>query len=326
MEPRRSPCGIAVLIAAWNAERTVGRAIRSALAQPEVSEVCVVDDASDDQTSVEAEGSDDGSSRLKVLRLPTNSGPAVARNVAIASTASPWLTVLDADDYLLAGRLGRLLAVSAGVDFLGDALIRAETGAEPHSFETGDLSLRALTLETFALGNLGRVGGSLDLGFLKPLIRREALVRNNIHYNPRLRLGEDYDLYLRLLASGARARLTSPAGYVSVFTHNSLSCDHTIEDLERLRDCDLDVELDPHRSARERRALRLRRRGVDCRLQWRLLIEAVKARNITAAAQTFHGPFVSAYLGSQLLEQLWLRSVRTSNRQLQGPYGVGVVT
>jgi succinoglycan biosynthesis protein ExoU len=41
----------AIVIAAYNAEATIARAIRSALAQPEVGEVCVVDDASTDATS-----------------------------------------------------------------------------------------------------------------------------------------------------------------------------------------------------------------------------------------------------------------------------------
>ena len=41
---------ITVIIGAYNAEKTIGRAISPALAEPEVSEILVVDDASIDHT------------------------------------------------------------------------------------------------------------------------------------------------------------------------------------------------------------------------------------------------------------------------------------
>jgi succinoglycan biosynthesis protein ExoU len=63
---------IGVVIAAWNAAPTIGRAIASALVQPEVAEVIVVDDASADETMAAALAADDG--------------PAAARNRAIAES------------------------------------------------------------------------------------------------------------------------------------------------------------------------------------------------------------------------------------------------
>ncbi len=42
---------VAVIIPAHNARRTIAQAIRSALAEPEVAEVVVVDDASGDDTA-----------------------------------------------------------------------------------------------------------------------------------------------------------------------------------------------------------------------------------------------------------------------------------
>ena len=40
---------IAVVIAAYNAEATLDRAVASALAQPETAEICIVDDCSTDE-------------------------------------------------------------------------------------------------------------------------------------------------------------------------------------------------------------------------------------------------------------------------------------
>ena len=47
--------------------------------------VIVVDDASPDATADQARAGDDGSGRLKVMRLDVNGGPAAARNLALPS-------------------------------------------------------------------------------------------------------------------------------------------------------------------------------------------------------------------------------------------------
>ena len=78
-----SPAEICVVIAAKDAAATIGRAIRSALAEAEVAEVVVVDDGSADGTGAAALAANDGTGRLAVLPLDRNRGPAFARNHAI---------------------------------------------------------------------------------------------------------------------------------------------------------------------------------------------------------------------------------------------------
>jgi succinoglycan biosynthesis protein ExoU len=70
---------VAVVIAAHEAGKFIGRAVRSALAEPEVAEVFVVDDASTDDTVAATHAADDGSGRLVVLQQPANLGPGAAR-------------------------------------------------------------------------------------------------------------------------------------------------------------------------------------------------------------------------------------------------------
>ena len=103
-----------VIIAAWNCENTIGRAVASALAQMEVRMVFVVDDASADKTADRAYAAGDGSPRLTVLRSSENVGPAAARNKALALCTAPWVAVLDGDDYFLPGRFSRMLALAEG--------------------------------------------------------------------------------------------------------------------------------------------------------------------------------------------------------------------
>ncbi|NIR58966.1 MAG: hypothetical protein GWO02_05315, partial [Gammaproteobacteria bacterium] len=59
-----------------------------------------------------------------------------------------------------------------------------------------------------------------------------------------------------------------------------MSRKHSEDDLRRLRDCDDALARIRPLSPSERRALARHASSVDCRLQWRLLINAVKARDL----------------------------------------------
>lgn len=300
---------VGVMIAAYNAADTIARAVGSALACERVAEVIVVDDASSDLTAAAAEAADDGSGRLTVIRQTRNQGPAAARNTALRRLTTAWVTVLDADDYLLPGRFERMTAMAESADLLADLPIRTFEGEAAQTPEPWPASSRVIDFEGFVLGNLSRRGQErIELGFVKPLMRRAFLQAHGLAYRD-LRLGEDYELYARALGLGARMRLTGPQGYVAVVRADSLSGRHSIEDLRRLRDCDRSLAALPALSEADRRALRRHSANVDCKLQWRLLIEAVKHRHPGAAIATFRSPQVGLYLIARLAEQAWLRGI-----------------
>ncbi len=243
---RRHETSVSVIVAAANAKPTVGRAVRSALAQDHVEDVVVVDDASTDETAAAARSADDGSGRLEVIVLPKNMGPSAARNVALERSSSAFVCVLDADDYFLPGRIARLVGESEAWDLLADDILivpeNLDDGSLPASADRAAGGGGVLSLETFVLNNIsvpGRPRG--ELGFLKPLIRRDFLRRHGLRYDEALRLGEDYALYVRALSQGARFRLIGQAGYVAVERKSSLSGFHSAGDLRRLADFDQDV-------------------------------------------------------------------------------------
>lgn len=298
----------AIIIAAFNAEATLEHAIASALRQPETAEVCVVDDASSDATLERARAWADRDGRVSVIARPANAGPSCARNAAIAATTAPWIAILDADDYQLDGRLSALHKHAAGADFIADTLIRTRDGATPEK-PSVPFDPQPLTFEQFVLGNLGALHGPLDLGFLKPIFRRAFVAERGMRYREPMRLGEDYFFYAEALARGARFLMGGPTGYVSTERPGSLSKDHSEEDLRRLRDCDDDLRAIRRLTEPERRALARHWTSVDCRLQWRRLISAVKARKLGQALSAFHTPDSAVYLAARLGEQAWLRSV-----------------
>lgn len=225
---------VCVIIAAKNAEGTIGRAVRSALAEPEVAEVVVVDDGSADRTTLSAAAADDGSGRLDIIRFENNRGPSAARNHAIASSRAPLVAILDADDFFFPGRFRQMLACRDW-DFIADNIAfmdEADLSRQPARFAPLP---RPLDLKAFILGNMSRRGAPRgELGFLKPVMRRSFLEAHNLNYREDMRLGEDYELYVRALLSGARYTVIESCGYGAVVRANSLSGQHRTKDLEAL--------------------------------------------------------------------------------------------
>lgn len=307
------PC-VAVLIAAYNAEETIGRAVASALAQPEVAEVCVVDDVSTDATVRAAKGADDGSKRLRVIQQPANRGPAAARNRAMDSTKAEYLAVLDADDFLLPGRMAGLLAYRDRAEFIGDDLLRAFEGREEDSPEAAWKLSAVIEVDfaTFVERNVPRQGAArAELGFLKPLMSRAFLERHSLRYREELRLGEDFDLYARALALGARMVVAPAQGYVSVVRGDSLSAKHSELDLIRLRDASALLARVRPMSPTEAKALRRHYASCDCKIEWLRLIEAVKARNAQQMVRPFFRSHpIPVYLLARLWEQFLERGLK----------------
>jgi len=96
------------IIAVYNGEGCVARAIDSALAQQiESLEVVVVDDGSRDGTARVLAGYGD---RIRVIRKERNRGLAAARNIAVDHARGHFLAFLDADDEWLPGRLEKTIA------------------------------------------------------------------------------------------------------------------------------------------------------------------------------------------------------------------------
>lgn len=228
---------ISVVITAFDAVATIGDAIRSALAEPETAEVIVVDDASRDATAAAAEAAGGGDGRLKVIRCAVNTGPAAARNRALEAATGTFVSVLDADDFLLPGRFARLLAVpdwemvADNILFVAeDALPAALWPLPPVTPALVDIDLAGFVRANHSARGTDRK----EWGFLKPVIRRDFLDAHGLRYDEALRLGEDYDLYVRMLQKGARFRVSTQVGYAARWQAGSLSSRHRTADLRAL--------------------------------------------------------------------------------------------
>ncbi|WP_299706347.1 glycosyltransferase family 2 protein [uncultured Tateyamaria sp.] len=231
---------VTVIIAAYNAQDTLARAIRSALSQPETLEVIVVDDKSLDATAAVAFEEAKADARVRLLTAEINQGPAAARNRALDAATADFVAILDADDVFLPGRLSRLMACD-DAEMLADNIAFVTTdrigGLMDRTWPDITPDFQTLGITQFVLGNLRRKNVARgELGFLKPVMSRKFLNRHGLRYDTRLRLGEDYDLYLRALLAGARLKFTRRPGYAAAIRRTSLSAQHGAAELSEMHD------------------------------------------------------------------------------------------
>jgi glycosyltransferase involved in cell wall biosynthesis len=216
---------ISVVIPARDAEPFVGEAVDSVLGQtfPDLELVVVVDERSSDGTVDAASRTRDP--RLRVIR-ESGVGVARARNAGLAASAGRFVVFLDADDRLRPRTLELLC---------GELESRQETVVAYTSYvkidEAGRIRGPDRPLE-FTRTPSGRVlEAILEECFVKTpgaaLIRRTALERVGA-FDPRLAVGEDWELWCRLAAAGEYAYVGDRNALIEYRLHptaRSLRCD-----------------------------------------------------------------------------------------------------
>lgn len=119
---------VSVIMAAWNAEKTISESIASVQAQTFPDwELIVADDGSTDGTATLVEGIAQSDSRVRMLRLE-HGGAAKARNAAVRTAKGEYIAVLDSDDVSMPDRLAlecRFLDEHPDVSVVGGRSLRA---------------------------------------------------------------------------------------------------------------------------------------------------------------------------------------------------------
>ena len=119
---------VSIIMAAYNAEKTIDLAIRSVLAQTwQRWELLIVDDCSTDQTSSIAELYTEMDSRIHLLKNEKNSGVSFSRKRGMNAAIGEWIAVLDSDDMWASEKLKKQFDVimneNAVLSFTGSAFI-----------------------------------------------------------------------------------------------------------------------------------------------------------------------------------------------------------
>jgi glycosyltransferase involved in cell wall biosynthesis len=194
---------VSVVLAARDAETTIGDAVRSILSQTlDDLELVVVDDGSVDGTGETLARVVDR--RARVLRNETPLGLARALNVGLGAARGSYVARLDADDVALPGWLERVLerirsaprvAVvgAATIDLHGDGRL-----GTVHRMPTSTRGVRWAAL--------------FSSPFFHPtvVVDRAVLDRHDLRYDASFPESEDYDLWSRLLERADGANVPEP--------------------------------------------------------------------------------------------------------------------
>jgi succinoglycan biosynthesis protein ExoU len=313
---------VTIIIAAYCAEKTLLRAVMSASSQTVPVDIVIIDDCSTDDTYNIAMNLALSDLNINAYQTTQNGGPGAARNLGLAKCKTQWVAILDSDDFMAPDRIENLLeqAIENNLDLLADDIYRVTdvdlTATDQRLFSGSDLGLRTLTLRHFIAGNLrSETGQRGQLGFVKPLMRRQFLQDKGLIYAPDMRLAEDYLLYAQALIAGARFSMTNPFGYYAVFRADSLSSNHSTDDLGAIVAADHQLLDHPDLSPTERAVITQHRLETRREWAWRQLIDAVHARDVPAMfALLGEPPKVTMSLMQKLVEQAVKRLKRRLGR------------
>jgi len=174
-----------------NRSRFIAETLESVLAQTlQPDEVLVIDDGSTDDTAAIAESF---APQVRVFRR-SNQRQAAARNFGVQQATSEWIAFIDADDLWEPNKLERqmeelALHPEADLCYTGHALL----------MQKGDTAtIGRVFYAPPAKDILRSLYKKCAIGTCSVLIRRSTMLAFN-GFDPKYRVNEDYELWLRLL-------------------------------------------------------------------------------------------------------------------------------
>ncbi len=184
---------ISVIMAAYNAEKTIAQAIESVLSQTYSNiELIVVNDCSQDHTTEVIRSFIDP--RVRLIENKLNMGVSLTRHAGILAAKGEWIAILDSDDMWTADKLEKQIRMQertkAELLYTGSAFIN-EDGSHinwtlhvPETLEYRDLLKQNL------------------LSNSSSLVKKELFLQNETMNDG---LHEDFACWLKVLKNGRKA-------------------------------------------------------------------------------------------------------------------------
>lgn len=206
---------ISVIIPAFNAEKYIESAINSIRSQSvKEIEIMVVNDGSSDNTRAIVEDIARLDPRVKLINQANSGKPSIARNVGISNTSGKYIAFMDADDIILPGKLEAQLALfnklsNISLIFHDWMNIKPDNDliSSSHLKSIKFLEKAAPYLNFIQKGiyvtkdNYYNFASTVTLGILTitVMLKREILNHEDEWFPEDLDIGEDLDLWYRLL-------------------------------------------------------------------------------------------------------------------------------
>lgn len=243
------PKSVSVIIPAFNVASCISTAIHSALSQSTPPlEIIVIDDASTDDTASIVDDIARVHKSVRMIQMPINQGAAAARNVGLDNCSSEWIALLDSDDRYLPHRLEYLTttAESAQLDFAADNFYNYDVFANQVvgvAIPKKKIGTRLLLDRyDFVRNCMTNMAGAVDLGLLKPIMRRNFIQRFGLRYRDDIRHGEDFFFYLAALVNGAKFAVFPEPHYIYTQRLGSISGRHSAFTRTRVDLSEIEIE------------------------------------------------------------------------------------
>ena len=201
---------VSVVIPVFNAAAFVRESVVSALSQPEVTEVLLVEDGSTDDSLAVCQQLAEKDRRVRLLFTgrKQNRGAGWARNVGIKQASEEWIAFLDADDFMLPYRFATTREVinEDGCQGVYEAVGRYfETRVLEERWRRSGRSWLTTVFAEIPAEELfirqspvGQDGYACTDGWTV----HRSVFRKAGFFNPALRLHQDTDLFMRFAIAG----------------------------------------------------------------------------------------------------------------------------
>lgn len=186
---------ISIIMAAYNAEKTIEQAINSVLNQTYPNfELLVVNDCSTDKTAALVEAVAKKDNRVRLISNKKNSGVSYTRKHGLEETRGEWIAILDSDDAWKPEKLEKQIALqektNADLLFTGSAFMDADgKPIDWYLAAPAEVTYRQL-LKQNVLSNSSA------------LVRKELYAK---YYAVGDGMHEDFALWLNILKDGRKA-------------------------------------------------------------------------------------------------------------------------
>lgn len=186
---------VSVITPTHNLSKFISQTIESALAQTYINfEMIIVDDLSGDNTKDIIRAYTEQDSRIKLIELKMNVGPALARNIAIKEAKGRYIAFLDGDDIWLPEKLEKQ------IKFMSDNALAFTYSSYYLMDEEGNSIGKFITKKNVSYYSLLKTN---SIGCLTAIYDTNKIGKNMM---PSILKRQDYGLWLNILKEIKTAR------------------------------------------------------------------------------------------------------------------------
>ncbi len=220
---------ISVIIPVYNAEKYLRKAVKSALIQPEVCEIILIEDKSPDNALAICKELEQEYQIIKLYQHPDkqNHGAGASRNLGVQKATGEYIAFLDADDYYLSKRFTndlRILESDKTIDGVYNCLgVHIYEDSEAGRIHQKHTTMTKIIPPEELFENISPIGG-YGYFHLDTLTVKKNVFKKTGLFNTTLEISQDTEIIIKmaLLCKLKSGILNSPVAIRGVHSENRI--------------------------------------------------------------------------------------------------------